>query len=225
VATRRQQPGWAASPSSATQLSLPALFTIPLADLPADEVLSGPDNARFGVADILVFSDDNENGVFDVTAHGAAGFVDRVAGASRTLDIVPRVIRQLVYREGELSALWKVFGGVYGCPAPPQGFSTLTFQVELPEEYLVVTGCTISDDPLLVEMSGRAEKAACVADPETRFALPATTLDAWPAGAVSQCYDFGNGQGLFLVVEPDSVCPIERLYAEGVCAGPGGPQL
>ena len=102
------------------QPSLPASFSIPVDVLPEAGVLSGDDDARLGIAGVLIYTDDNGNGRYDETPRGAPAFLDRVHGTSLPTSDEAERVTYLIYREGGVSPLWKLFVALYGCAEPPR---------------------------------------------------------------------------------------------------------
>jgi hypothetical protein len=127
-----------ASKSVAIEPTFPASFEVPLYLLPDLEVLSGQRKALLGYGVLVVYEDGNQNMKLDLVPPGATESVDTILASGIPTDANRRDL--VVYREGELSPLWKLFEHPpYGCPEPPQGFSILT------REYHAATGysCTV----------------------------------------------------------------------------------
>ncbi len=102
----------------------PAAFELPLYTLPGTEVLSGNGNARFGYGVLAVYDDGNQNRVLDLVPPEATDSIDTVIAASLR-EQQHGGIDFVVYREGELSPLWKMFSFA-GCPEElPSGFSVV----------------------------------------------------------------------------------------------------
>jgi hypothetical protein len=203
--------------------TFPASFSIPVASLPAAHLLTGPAGARLGIADVLIYSDDNNNGALDQTPLGADNHIDRVVGSSDTFDEDATSISFLVWREGELSPLWKFFVGMYGCPAPPVGPSTVT--VELLDNGFDIS-CTVHDGAVTVDLveGDRLVHLGCAADPERHVMQQPRPDQGIPADAAAVCaVAEGETPDLFLTQTPASVCPSFRRYSLVGCSDRTSP--
>jgi hypothetical protein len=198
--------GHAETASVAVEAEFPASFTIPVSALPDESVLTGSDGARLGIGDVIVYVDDNGDALFTETALGADAFVDRVVGTSRAFREDDLDESFIVYREGDLSSVWKVYRGMYGCADPPQGFSTVTLRA-LDDPPFVE--CVIDDAVVPVELdeSGALDGLACVADPDQHtYQRPGD--EGLPLGSVGECLESGDGwYDVAFTVDIDSVCP------------------
>lgn len=180
------------------QPSLPASFDIPVDGLPDPSLLSGDEGARLGLAGVLIYTDDNDNGRYDETARGAAAFVDRVRGTSQPRGDDVERMTWLVYREGELSPLWKIFRGLYGCSEPAPGFSTVTVALD---QTLGTISCVVDDRAIDVVL-GDFAAVGCAADPAAgNVTRPG---DTGPAADSTMICDSGD---VYVTTNPDSVCP------------------
>ena len=129
-----------ASKSVAIEPTFPASFEVPLYFLPDLEVLSGKGKSLLGYGVLVVYEDGNQNMELDLVPPGATVSVDTILASGIPTDAHRRDL--VVYREGDLSPLWKLFQHPpYGCPEPPQGFSILT------REYHAATGYTCTVRP------------------------------------------------------------------------------
>lgn len=95
------------------ETNFPASFRVPIHALPEPDFLGGKDGNYLGKAVLVVYSDGNRNGRLDLTPNDAIEPVDRVLSGGH-------FEYTLIYREGELSPLWRTMAG---CAEPPQGFS------------------------------------------------------------------------------------------------------
>ena len=128
-----------ASKSVAIEPTFPASFEVPLYLLPDLEVLSGERKSLLGYGVLVVYEDGNQNMELDLVSPGATASADTILASGIPTDANRRDL--VVYREGELSPLWKLFEyHPYGCPEPPQGFSILTRDFHAAEGYT----CTVS---------------------------------------------------------------------------------
>jgi len=191
--------------------SFPARFTIPVSLLPEPAVLSGSEGSRLGLAGVLIYTDDNDSGVFEETPLGAASFIDTVRGSSFPVSDDAEYVSYLIYREGALSPLWKLFVALYGCPEPQPGFQTLTVEIS------GSTGdalCVLDDRPLDVALQPGIETAGCAEDP-VRDAYTRPTEEGLPAGSAMFCDEYAD---LLVTLDTDSVCPSFRRYALVGCS-------
>jgi hypothetical protein len=203
--------------SVAIEPSFPASFTIPVDALPDPSLLSGRAGARLGIADLLVYSDDNGSGVFEETARGANAFADRVQGTSLPVGEEDVDGAWVIYREGELAPIFKIFEALYGCPEPPLGFSTLLVQIAEDDDSV---SCTVDDTPVPValEASARVASLGCAADPQSHQMTRPQDDEGIPADAAGVCVAVDGYYDLYITLTPDSVCPSFRLYTLAGCA-------
>ena len=96
------------------EAQFPLALEIPVLTLPDTALLSGDARSRLGLADVVVYEDQDQDGVFDETVRGAVDFADVVKGTSRAIDEDDIDQSLVVYREGELSSVWKIFRAIYG---------------------------------------------------------------------------------------------------------------
>lgn len=174
-------------------------------------MLTGHPGARLGIGDVLVYVDDNGDGALTETPLGAGAFIDRVVGTStawREEDVDESF---LVWREGELSSVWKLFRGIYGCADPAEGFSTVTLRALDDVPYVE---CVIDNAAVPVELDDTAlASLACAADPDRHIPQRPSEDVGLPAGAVGACVAAGDGwQDVRYTVDPDSVCPDVERY-------------
>ena len=191
--------------------SFPAAFEIPVDALPDPSLLSGNAGARVGIAGVLIYTDDNGNRRFDETALGALDFVDTVRGTSFPISDEATSISYLIYREGEVSPLWKLFTALYGCAEPELGFQTMTVSID---NSLGEATCILDDRQLNVALAPGLETLGCAEDPiRDDYVQPgAQGLDA---GSAAVCDDFGD---LLVTSQAGSVCPSFRRYALVGCS-------
>lgn len=197
--------------SVAVEAEFPASFAIPVDALPDPSLLSGSEGARLGLGDVLVYVDGDNDQTFNETPLGAASFIDRVVGTSRAYREEDYDESLLVYREGELSSVWKFYRGIYGCDDPPLGFSTVTLRFLDDEPYVE---CVINDAPVTVELdqSGAIDGLACAADPD-RYTYTRPGDQGLPADAVGECVEGGDGWfDVVYTTDVNSVCPDVGQY-------------
>jgi hypothetical protein len=145
--------------------TFPASFEVPLYLLPDLEVLSGQSGSLLGYGVLVVYEDGNRNKMLDLVPPGATASADTILASG----MPTRGNRDdfVVYREGDLSPLWKLFES-FGCPQPPQGFSILTRELDLDEGYTCfvspVTNATI---PVEFEESEALRQLICEPQPDT----------------------------------------------------------
>jgi hypothetical protein len=190
-------------------------FTIPLGALPDDNLLTGADGARLGVASVMIYTDDNQSGAFEETPRGALAFSDTVHGTSLPVDEYATQASWLVYRDGEVSPLWKLYRAFYGCGDPAQGFSTMTVTID---NDLGTVSCVLDDRPVAVELLADIEFLGCAADPERHTLHRAAAQDAWPAGAEGICDNSNGFYDLYVTEQANSVCPSFRVYTLEGCS-------
>lgn len=202
--------------SVAIEAEFPAAFAIDVETLPSGEYLSGNEGARIGFADVYVYVDDNGNQQFDETPRGALFHVDKLVGTSRPIERFAEEISFTVYREGELSPLWKLYSALYGCPEPEPGFSTVT--ITDADEY--PSTCVIDSRPMPVQLydEGQAQFLACAPDPQATTVTMPTDAEPLPAGVAMQCGEGDFGRSLYTTDEVNSVCPTVREYALVGCS-------
>ena len=196
-----------------------ASFTIPVSALPDESLLSGTPDALLGIAHVLVYTDDDGSGAYEETPRGATAFRDRVHGSSQWFRDGDYDVDFVVYREGSLSPLWKLYEALYGCPEPPVGPSTAHVVYDEADDSVA---CTIDDGAVVVELAadGAAAAMACAADPEAHVVhRPADVEgDALPPHAAAVCEPVDGYWDLYVTETPDSVCPSFRQYALVGCA-------
>ncbi len=190
---------------------LPASFQIPVDSLPDPSLLSGDSNARLGIAGVLIYSDDNQNARFDETPLGAETFIDTVRGTSFPVSDDATEVSYLIYREGELSPLWKLFEALYGCPEPGLGFSTMTVNID---NTFGEATCLLDDRALSVALAANIASLGCEEDP-VRDDYVRPGAQGLPAGSAAVCDDYGD---LLVTEQADSVCPSFRRFALVGCS-------
>jgi hypothetical protein len=191
--------------------SFPSSFTIPVDSLPDASLLSGGDDARLGIAGVLIYSDDNDNQRFDETPLGADAFIDVVRGTSFPLSDDATEVSYVIYREGTLSPIWKLFEALYGCAEPALGFSTLTVNID---STFGEATCVLDDRALTVALSPSIGRLGCAEDP-VRDDYIRPTSQGLDAGSAAICDDFGD---LLVTEQAQSVCPSFRRYALVGCS-------
>ncbi|MBW1873336.1 MAG: hypothetical protein JRJ19_14795, partial [Deltaproteobacteria bacterium] len=108
--------------SVAIEPTFPASFEVPMYTLPGPEVLSGDPTALLGYGILVVYEDGNENNELDLVS-----FPEKVSADTILASGIPTGVEKaiyVVYREGALSPLWKMFS-IFGCGEPDQGFSVV----------------------------------------------------------------------------------------------------
>lgn len=188
----------------------PLALEIPVLALPDTALLSGDRAARLGIADVIVYEDQDEDGVFDETPRGAGAFADIVKGTSRALDESDTSESFIAYREGELSSVWKIFRAIYGCPDPAPGFSTVTLSIDddgLP-------GCVIDDRAVDVDLRDDIAVLGCAPNGDSGEPIRADRADGIPVGAEARCENAGDGWfDVVYTTNPESVCPSTTTLA------------
>jgi hypothetical protein len=191
--------------SVAIESQFPLALEIPVLTLPDTALLSGDAAARLGIADVIVYEDQDQDSVFDETARGALDFADVVKGTSRALDEDDPEYSFVAYREGELSSVWKIFRAVYGCPDPAPGFSTVTLSIDDNG----IPGCVIDDRAVAVELRDDISVLGCAPEGDSGEPIRADRVEGIPVDAAATC-EVGLADGVFDVIytaEPNSVCP------------------
>jgi hypothetical protein len=191
--------------SVAIESQFPLSLEIPVLTLPGTALLSGDSAGRLGIADVIVYEDLDEDGVFDETARGAVEFADVVKGSSRALDEDDPDYSFVAYREGGLSSVWKIFRAVYGCPDPAPGFSTVTLSINDDG----IPGCVIDDRAVAVELRDDIAILGCAPEGDSGQPIRADRVDGIPVDAAATC-EVGLADGVFDVVytaDATSVCP------------------
>lgn len=180
----------------------PASFELPLHTLPSPDVLSGSSDALFSYGILVGFEDGNQNEKLDLVGPEATDSIDRVVASSMGTGSIDFV----VYREGELSSLWKMFSGA-GCPTElPVGFSV----VHLDASSCVVANASDQTISLVFDDSGDVRNLIC--EPQ----VPPSTFPASapPQGATVTCH---SATALEFVPDPSRYCKHEVLYDLAGC--------
>jgi len=202
-----------ASKSVAIEPTFPASFEVPLYLLPDLKMLSGQRDSLLGYGVLVVYEDGNRNMKLDLVPPGATGSVDTILASGIPTDTSRRDL--VVYREGELSPLWKLFQHPpYGCSEPPQGFSILT------REYHAATGytCTVrpaaeANIPVHFEDSERQRQLVC--EPWSNTDASTKPPDDSPiAGREVTCHFHDT---LEYVVNPSWYCQYKQVYQLAGC--------
>lgn len=208
------------------EAQLPSRFTIPVGSLPAPSVLSGETGAYFGIAEVVVYADDNGNSILDETPLGADAFVDRVVGTSRSFADFGAEGSWIIYREGELSPVWKLFRALWGCPDPAPGFSRLHIDIN---DLGTTATCALDQEPIDVVLRDDIEGLGCAFDPESYVMQRAITSEGWSADSVGVCelmygYDDEDHYDLYLTESWSSVCPSFRRLTLVGCSDTSSPE-
>ncbi len=182
----------------------PSSFDIPIFNLPQDDVLTVSDGARMGLAAVDVYIDGNNNNTLDLVPAGTAFADDTVIGTSVAIREEDNKHVLVVYREGDVSPVWKLFQGLYDCPAtPPEGFSVVTVEVD-PAAGTIA--CAVSAGPVSVVLdeSDLMRREICEPNPSNSQFIKPESDDAVPGGAAIEC----DGGTAYFSAQPDAVCPL-----------------
>ena len=199
--------------SVAVEASFPLALEIPVLGLPDEGLLSGGAGSRLGRADVVIYEDSDGDAVFDETARGADAFADVVVGTSRAVSEDDTQESFIVYREGDLSPVWKIYRAIYGCADPAPGFSTVTLGVSDEEPYFF---CTVDDAAVPVRLRDDIQSLGCAPQGENAGAVRADSVSAIPAGAATACEAVDGYDDVLFSENADSVCPdIRRLSLVG----------
>jgi len=197
------------STTVAVKPAFPAAFELPIHEAPPLEALG---RGRLGYGLIVVLHDGNSNGELDLIPAGATDGPDTVLGTSLRAgsDVVGDY---LVYREGEVPAMWRAFEVLAGCGQPPHGF----FVMRLAQDGNALR-CTLEppEAALTLELSGtqRVRRRACQHAP-VPAALPAPATPP-PQGSAVQCW---GPESVEVVEAPAATCRRVMRYDLG-SAGP-----
>lgn len=200
-----------AAESVAVEPVFPSALEMPMYRLPRLSSLSGREGSWLGYGSVVIFDDGNGNGQLDLVEPGQDTAEDTVVGAS----LLPNIERDssgvvvsternvLVYREGELSPLWKMFEMAADCPAPPEGLSVYFIDVEqnICERKNIDDGLTIKIDD-----SDAMRANICRPKFGPQFGYPS---DPPPAGAQVTCVDEYT---LEFSTDADLLCPLVQRY-------------
>jgi hypothetical protein len=195
--------------SVAIEATFPLALEIPVLTLPDLSLLSGDEGARLGIADVVIYEDHDGDDVFDETARGAAEFSDVVRGTSRAIDEEDRDESFIVYREGALSPVWKIFRAIYGCADPAPGFSTVTIGVDDNELFF----CAIDDRAVPVALRDDIASLGCAPLGDTAEPVRADAVDGIPVGAAVECRPVDGYYDVIYAENFASVCPDVRTLA------------
>lgn len=195
--------------SVAIEAAFPLALEIPVLTLPDVSLLSGDEGARLGIADVVIYEDHDGDDVFDETARGAAAFDDVVRGTSRAVDEEDRDESFIVYREGALSPVWKIFRAIYGCADPAPGFSTITIGVDDNDGFF----CGIDDRAVPVALRDDIATLGCAPLGDTAEPVRADAVDGIPAGAAVECQPADGYYDVVYAEDFASVCPDIRTVA------------
>lgn len=196
--------------SVAVEASFPLALEIPVLGLPDEELLSGGAGARLGLADVVIYEDSDGDAVFDETARGADAFADVVVGTSRAVAEEDTQESFIVYREGDLSPVWKIYRAIYGCADPAPGFSTVTLGVSDEEPYFF---CTVDDAAVPVRLRDDIQSLGCAPQGENAGAVRADSVSGIPAGAATACEAVDGYYDVIFSLNADSVCPDIRTLS------------
>ena len=191
--------------SVAIESSFPLALDIPVLALPDARLLSGPEGGdRLGIADVVIYEDQDNDGAFDETPRGAGGFADVVKGTSRALDEDDTQESFIAYREGGLSPVWKIFRAIYGCADPAPGFSTVTIGLTADgDQYF----CDVDDRAVPVQLSDDVAHLGCAPLGDSAEPVRADDVDGLPAGVTASCEEIDGYSDLVFTENADSVCP------------------
>jgi hypothetical protein len=180
----------------------PASFEIPLYRLPGPEVLGGAEGAWFGYGVLLVYADGNQNEMLDLVDAQAVDSADTVLASGFPTEQLKAGV--FVYREGELSPLWKIFAGL-GCQEPGQGYSVLDVEASRLGVRCAVESSAEASIPVYFEDSASMRQQICQPQPISST-FPA---DPPPAGALLDCiFD----DSLQFVADPSRYCQQVQRY-------------
>lgn len=201
-----------ASRSVAIEPTFPASFEVPLYLLPDLEMLSGQRDSLLGYGVLVVYEDGNQNMELDLVPPRATESVDTILASGIPTDANRRDL--VVYREGELSPLWKLFAyPPYGCPEPPQGFSILTREYHAAEGY----SCTVRPAaeaviPVHFEDSERQRQLIC----EPYFDIDTSTkpVEPPPPDREVTCHFHDT---LEYIVDPSWYCKYKQFLELAGC--------
>lgn len=201
-----------ATNSVPVQPVFPASFEIPLYTLPSPAVLSGSPGALFGYGILVVYDDGNTNGELDLVDSEATSSVDTVLGASAPTG--QHEIGFVVYREGALSPVWKMFS-LFGCGEPEQGFSVIRMVMDEAAGTLSCVVRRTNDTTLAVYFEDSEEMRSLVCEAaEEGSTYPAAEP---PPGATVECYgpDF-----MRFASNPSAYCRHWQTYRLSGCFDP-----
>jgi hypothetical protein len=141
------------------EAAFPASFSLPVFAAPPAAGLIGHEGQYLGIGEVAIYNDGNGNKQLDLVPFDASMPVDTALGLSEGHSFV-------IYREGDLSPVWKAFAKD-GCPTePPQGFSIVTHAFES-------SNCTLSGLDAIIEVdlsdSGDTRDAICTRNPQPHF--------------------------------------------------------
>lgn len=183
-------------------------FDVPVGAIPLPAIVTGQNGGALGMGGVLVYQDGNGNRLLDMVAPGARESVDTVLGASVAVDEDATQHSLVIWREGALSPLWKLFQGVYDClDEPPQGFSVVTVTFN---DMTGLFDCQVSAQgsvEIVLSDSTAMRQEICLPGPQgPRYRYPEGPL---PADVVAQCQDEST---LLFTNTPQSICPIVERY-------------
>jgi len=193
-----------ASNDVALEPVFPSSFDIPLHHLPAPSALTGTPGALFGYAILVAYEDGNDNRMLDLVSPEATSSVDTVLGSTMT-GAPDTTDSFLVYREGRLSPIWKMFGFI-GCSEPPSGFSVVQVTM-LPTHEIACVIHHTADAALTITFDDSQETRQLICEPLPQ--LSNYPESAPPAGTTVTCRDSGS---LSFVVDASRYCPQTQYY-------------
>lgn len=190
------------------QPTFPASFDVPLYLLPDLEVLSGRGGSLLGYGVLVVYEDGNQNRMLDLVSPGATESSDTILASG-----MPTTGHRddfVVYREADLSPLWKLFEP-FGCPEPPQGFSILTREFRPAEGYT----CRVSpaaDATIPVEFEDSEQLRQLICEPQSE--IDTYPSDPPPPGREVTCHFHDT---LEYVIDPSWYCRYKQVYQLAGC--------
>ena len=181
----------------------PASFEIPIHSLPDPSLLGGHPDALFGYGILLVYEDGNRNGLLDLVDAQATESADTVLASGFPSEVANASL--FVYREGELSVLWKIFD-VLGCPPPELGFSLVDVRAKVGGGVTcLVSQPTQGALPVYFEDNGEMRQQICEPQP-IASTFPAAPI---PEGALVDCRFHDS---LEFVPDPTRYCMRVQRY-------------
>ncbi|MEW5853748.1 MAG: hypothetical protein AB2A00_33545 [Myxococcota bacterium] len=195
-------------------------FEVPITEIPEPALLTVGESSEFGLGAVVVFRDGNGNARLDMVTPGAQESVDTILGASVAVDESAVQDMLVLYRNGELSPLWKLFQGLYDCTVePPQGFSILKVTID---DMTGLFNCTIlTEGTVEVALRNSPEMRSLICLPGAEGPPYRYPEEPLPADAVAECFGM---ETVYFTTTPDSVCPIVERYDLIGCSDPSSPE-
>jgi hypothetical protein len=199
-----------ASRSVPIEPTFPASFEVPLYLLPDLAMLSGERSSLLGYGVLVVYEDGNRNMKLDLVPPGALESQDTILASGIPTDENRRDL--VVYREGKLSPLWKLFQHPpYGCPEPPQGFSVLTREYHASEGFsCTVVPASAATIPVHFEDSEDLRQLIC----EPQFDIDTYPSEPPPPDREVTCHFHDT---LEYVMDPSWYCQYRQVYQLAGC--------